>query len=64
MTKHEYSWCTAEWDTLPETLQNLEKEGWFIFAVVPIGTMDRFLKVIYRRPGIIDRILAALDAKE
>jgi hypothetical protein len=50
MTEHKYSWCTAEWDTLPETLQDLEKEGWYILTVVPIGTMDRFLKVIYRRP--------------
>ena len=46
---HKWSWCTAEWDTLPDTLTKLEIEGWEIFAVVEIGELGRFVKVVYRR---------------
>jgi hypothetical protein len=46
---NKWTWCTAEWDTLPETLANLEAEGWEIFTVCPIGELEKFVKVIYRR---------------
>lgn len=48
--KHEWSWQSAEWSTLPDTLEDLEGRGWEIFSVVDIGDISgRFCKVIYRK---------------
>lgn len=48
---HKWSWCTGEWSTLPETLVKLEKEGWEIFSISPIGDLDRFVHIVTRRGG-------------
>jgi hypothetical protein len=45
--RDKWSWCTAEWDTLPETLARLEADGEQIFAIIPTGDRDRYLKVVY-----------------
>lgn len=46
---YKWEWVTSEWDTLPETLTRLETNGHQIFSIVPVGSMDKFLKVIYRK---------------
>jgi hypothetical protein len=46
---NKWSWCTAEWNSLPETLEKLEHEGWVIFAVCPIGETQRYVHVVYRK---------------
>jgi hypothetical protein len=53
--KHKYSWCSASWDTLPETLTQLEMEEWEIFSVCPLGGSE-FVKIVYRR-GIYDEVM-------
>jgi hypothetical protein len=40
----------SEWDALPADLERLEQQGWEIFAVIEIGELGRFLKIVYRRP--------------
>ena len=47
MTNYKYSWSTANWDTLPESLANLEREGWEIFTVCPLSG-SQFCKIVYR----------------
>lgn len=46
--RHEWDWSTAGYDTLPETLRDLEDQGWEIFAVCPIGGSE-FCRIVYRR---------------
>jgi hypothetical protein len=47
--RHQWSWSTSEWGILPETLEDLESQGWEIFAVIEIGEMGRFVKIVYRK---------------
>jgi hypothetical protein len=46
---HEWTWQVSEWDKLPEDLRQAEIEGWEIFAVCPIGELERFVKIVMRR---------------
>jgi hypothetical protein len=48
---HKWTWITAEWDTLPETLESAEVQGWEIFTVSHLGDTGRYVKVIMRRPA-------------
>lgn len=50
----EWTWCTAEWNTLPETLNCLQDEGCSILTVVEIGETGRFVKVVYQKPDTIE----------
>jgi len=45
----EWSWCTAEWDNLPETLSRLEADGCTVFTVCETGDLGRYVKVVYYR---------------
>jgi hypothetical protein len=47
---HKWTWFTSEWDVLPESLQSAEDEGWEIFSICEIGEMQRFVKVVARKP--------------
>lgn len=49
MAKYQWTWCTGEWDTLPQELRRIEDSGWEIFSIVEIGEMGRFVKIISRR---------------
>ena len=45
---NEYSWTSAEWESLGKTLEQLEREGWEIIAICPLGG-SQFCRIVHRR---------------